>query len=141
MSTEANKALVRRMFAELNQGNLNIIDELVAPDYVEHVAGGPEIVGPSGLKQFIGGFVTAFPDLQIGVEDVIGEQDKVVTRFRLQGTHRGEFMGIAPTGKQVSVSVILISRIANDQFVEDWENIDQLGLLQQLGVIPPPGQA
>jgi steroid delta-isomerase-like uncharacterized protein len=108
---------------------------------VEHVAGGQEIVGPAGLKQFIGQFATAFPDLHIRVEDMLGEQDKVVTRFTLQGTHHGALMGIAPTSKQVSVSVILISRIANGKLVEDWENIDQLSLLQQLGVVSMPGQA
>jgi steroid delta-isomerase-like uncharacterized protein len=140
MSSEDNKALVRRMFAELNQGHLAVIDELVAPEYVEHLAGGQEIVGPAGLKQFIAQFATAFPDLHIAVEDMFGERDKVVTRFALHGTHRGELMGIAPTGKQVSVPIMLISRIANGKFVEDWENIDQLGLLQQLGMLPTPGQ-
>src|SRR5689334_18291950 len=132
MSGTENKAIVRHMFVELDRGNLDIIDELVAPEYVEHVAGSQVIVGPAGLKQFIMQFATAFPDLHIQVEDMIGEGDKVATRFTLQGTHRGDLMGISPTGRQVSVPVILISRITNGKFVEDWENIDQLGLLQQL---------
>jgi len=138
MSSAENKAIVSRMFAELDRGNLGIIDELVAPEYREHVAGGQEIVGPAGLKQFITQFATAFPDLHLVAEDMVAEQDKVVTRFTLQGTHRGELMGIMPTDKRVSVPVILISRLANGKFVEDWENIDQLGLLQQLGMIPAP---
>jgi steroid delta-isomerase-like uncharacterized protein len=141
MSLEENKAVVRRMFAELNKGNLAIVDELVAPEYVEHVIGGPEIAGPDGLKQFIGQFAAAFPDLQITVDDLIAENNKVVTRFTMRGTHQGALMGIAPTGKSVSIGVILISRIVNGRFVEDWEIIDQLGMLQQLGVVPNIGEA
>src|SRR5690242_2403238 len=90
LSSNENKAIVRHMFVELDRGNLGIIDELVAPEYVEHVSGGPAIIGPAGLKNFIAQFATAFPDLHIQVEDMIGEQDKVVTRFTLQGTHHGE---------------------------------------------------
>jgi steroid delta-isomerase-like uncharacterized protein len=134
--SEENKAIVRRLFEGISRGNLAVIDDLVSTDYVEHVAGGQEIVGPEGLRQFISMFIHAFPDLKVKVEDMIGERDRVVTRFSLQGTHEGELMGIAPTGKQVSVPAILISRIVSGQVVEDWEDIDQLGLLQQLGAIP-----
>jgi len=85
--------------------------------------------------------LTTFPDLHVSIEDVIGEGDRVVVRFTLRGTHQGELMGIAPTGKQVAMTGISIIRVANGKFLEEWANTDWLGLLQQLGVISAPGQA
>ncbi len=83
---------------------------------------------------------SAFPDLQATVEDQVAEGDKVASRFTFRGTHRGELAGIPPTGNQVEVTGIVISRIEGGKGAEDWSNYDALGMMQQLGVVPPPGQ-
>jgi steroid delta-isomerase-like uncharacterized protein len=141
MSTEDNKALARRVFEEtLNQRNLAIVDELNTPDFVYHTDA-TTIQGREPFKQYLSMLLTAFPDLHLSIDDVIGEGDRVVVRCTLRGTHQGELMGIAPTGKQVAVTGISIMFIANGKLVEEWANTDTLGMMQQLGVIPAPGQA
>ncbi len=142
MSTEENKALTRRLIEEaFNKRNLGMIDEFASPNAVDHAAPPGTPPGPEGFKQMPGMFLNAFPDLNITIEDMIAEGDKVVGRFAFRGTHRGEFMGIAPTGKQVNVTGIEINRIVDGKFVEHWENFDELGMMQQLGVVPPPEQS
>jgi steroid delta-isomerase-like uncharacterized protein len=141
MSTEENKALLRRFYAEvLTKGNLAVIDELVANDVVSHILPPGLPPGPEGLKMFIGMFRAAFPDLNATVEDQIAEGDKVVSRVTVRGTHTGAFQGIPPTGKQATVQTIDIIRLAGGKQVEAWGGPDQLSLLQQLGVVPMPGQ-
>jgi steroid delta-isomerase-like uncharacterized protein len=142
MSTDENKAIIRRLIEELiNQGNLAAVDEVIGRDYVYHAPGIPELRGPEGFTQLITMYRTAFPDVQLVIEDQIAEGEKVVTRWTGRGTHRGELMGIPATGKQASFPGIVISRIANGNIVEEWEIFDTLGMLQQLGVVPAPGQA
>ena len=143
MSTEDNKALTRRFFEEVfNQKNLAVIDEQVSPDYVEHDPSVPQPVrGPEGLKQYFLMFRTAFPDSTMTIEDMIAEGDTVAVRHTYRGTHRGDLMGRPPTGKQVTVTAISIHKIVAGKFTESWINADNLGLLQQLGVVPVPGQA
>jgi predicted ester cyclase len=140
MSTEQNKALDRRYVEEvLNKGDLGVIDEIMAPNYVGHVPGFP----PSdreGDKQLIAMFRAAFPDLHFIIEDQIGEGDKVVHRLTARGTHQGDFMGIPPTGKQIIGTGININHFAEGKVVESWGIIDMMGLMQQLGVVPSPGQ-
>jgi steroid delta-isomerase-like uncharacterized protein len=138
MSTEENKALVRRGFDTLNERNWTAFYELIASDMVLHEAS-TTMQGLEAYQQFLLENYTAFPDLQFTVEDLIAEGDRVVARYTGQGTHQGEFMGIPPTGKQVTVTNILITRIANGKAVEQWHNFDALGMLQQLGVIPSMG--
>ncbi len=140
--SEENKALARRLVEELySQGKLDIVDELFDSNYVGHDPASPqEIRGPEGVKQFASMYRNAFSDVQVTVEDQIAEGDKVVTRWRGSGIHQGEFMGIPPTGNRAELTGITISRFANGKIVEDWTNSDTLGMLQQLGVIPPPGQ-
>jgi steroid delta-isomerase-like uncharacterized protein len=137
MSTEENKALVRRVHEELNKGNLARIDERFTADVIVHAPGGQEAHGLEEGKQLFEKMWRAFPDHYETVDDIIAEGDKVVTRGRWTGTHRGEFQGIAPTGKQVTLKVITIYRIVNGRIVEVWEEADILGMMQQLGVIPP----
>jgi steroid delta-isomerase-like uncharacterized protein len=136
MSTEENKAVVRRYIEEWNKQNPAGVEELVAPEWVAH--GTPPGSSPdlAGLKQAFPAFFTAFPDLHFVVEDMIAEGDKVVARVTMRGTHRGDFMGIPPTGKQVSNTGIEISRIEDGKLVETWVNRDDLSFLQQLGAIP-----
>jgi steroid delta-isomerase-like uncharacterized protein len=142
MSTETNKTLARRWFAEFNRGNLAAADEIYAPDYVLHDPASPPDVapGPVGVKQFLSLFLTAFPDTQGTIEDLIAEGSTLVIRFTLRGTHQGEFQGITPMGKPFTISGISIIRCAGGQFVEEWEIFDSLGLLQQLGAVPTAGQ-
>ena len=118
------------------EGNLGVIDELVAPDYVGHDPAQPEMHGPEGIKQFITGYLAGFPDGRITIDGQLAEGDMVATRWTGRGTHQGELMGIPPTGKQVTVSGITISRVKNGKVVEEWSNWDTLGMLQQLGVVP-----
>src|SRR5919201_2483348 len=143
MSAEENKALVRRLYEECNKGKeagIAVLDELVAPDYVWH--GAPPSVSPdrAGWRQLRTAFYTAFPDLHATVEDLIAEGDKVAYRITGRGTHQGEFMGIPPTGKQIRWTGIEIDRIKDGKVVESWPNADNLGLMQQLGVIPQMAQ-
>ncbi len=136
MSTQANKAIVRRLIeAAWNQGNLAVIDELIAPDYVLHIdAPGPG--GREGYKQDVAMHRSAFPDLQFTIDDLVAEGDKVVLRATLRGTHQGEYIGIPPTDKAITLTAISVRRIADGQIAEEWVELDMLGLLQQFGVIP-----
>ena len=140
MSTEANKSVVRRGFEQgMNERNLGVFDEILAPSYVNHDMPTPA-PGPAGMKQVLTMFTEAFPDMQITLHDVLGEGDKVVTRGSWKGTHKGPFMGIPATGKQVDVKFIDMWRIESGKAVENWVQMDMLGLMQQLGVVPAPGQ-
>jgi steroid delta-isomerase-like uncharacterized protein len=137
---EQNKMLVRRGIEEIyNRGNLAVVDEVAARDFVIHLPDA-DIHGPDGAKQYVAALRGAFPDLHIAIDDQVAEGDKVVTRWSARGTHTGAFQGIPPTGKQGRMTGIDIDRIADGKVVECWVNSDDLGLLQQLGVIPMPGQ-
>lgn len=141
MSTEENKTVVRRLFEEVwNQGKMDAVGEILATDYIFHEPVGGEVRGPEDFKQFVSMYRTAYPDLQFTIEDHIAEGDKVVTHWTSTGTHKGELMGISPTGVQVTVTGILIGRIAGGKIVEDCCNWDTLGMLQQLGAVPPLAQ-
>ena len=141
MSTEDNKAVVRRLLDVWETGGVDLIDELLAPDYVNHSPASPEQpTGPEGLKGAVSMFRSAIPDLKMVVEDIIAEGDKVVLRYTLQGTHEGELFGIPPTGNRLSVKSIAVERVSDGQIREHWRVSDELGMMQQLGVIPEPGQ-
>jgi steroid delta-isomerase-like uncharacterized protein len=136
MSIEENKAVVRRFYEEWNKQNLSIVEELVAPHWVCH--GAPPF--SPDPKQMLTALWTAFPDARIAVEDLMAEGDKVVSRLTMRGTHRGDLMGIPPTGQQASLTGIEIDRIEDGKIVETWVSRDDLGFLQQLGVIPQMAQ-
>jgi steroid delta-isomerase-like uncharacterized protein len=141
VSTEENKATVSRFFEEVfNKKNVAFIDEYIATDGFDHLLPPNMPPGREGAKQFIGMFLTAFPDLHAHMEDLVAEGDKVVSRTSYHGTNTGAFMGMPATGKAVSISGIDITRLAHGQSVEHWGQLDMLGLLQQLGVVPTPGQ-
>ena len=141
MSTDENKALVRRAYEELvNRGNLARIEELVHEDYVDHTLPPGWPTNREGLRQQVAYFRSAFPDLHITLEELIAEGDTVALRQTMRGTHRGEFFGIPPTGRRVTLAGIHLWRVADGQLVEHRANNDDLGLLRQLGAIPAPGQ-
>jgi steroid delta-isomerase-like uncharacterized protein len=132
------KAIARRFLEEaFNSGNLDVVDELVAPEFVNHDAALPEPgVGIEAAKASINGYREAFPDLRLTIEQQLAEGEYVTTRWSARGTHQGNLMGMAPTGKQATVTGITIDRIVDGRFVESWTNWDTLGLMQQLGAIP-----
>jgi steroid delta-isomerase-like uncharacterized protein len=139
-NTEDNKAIVLRYWEEVaSKGNLDIIDETCALDYVCHGAD-QDIQSPEGVRQFISILRAAFPDLYVTVEDVIAEGDKVVQRWTGRGTHQGELMGIPPTGNRISVAGITISRFESGKVAEDWEIYDMMGMMQQLDALPSAEQ-
>ena len=137
MSVETNKAIMHRLYGEINSGSLSALDELVDSNIVDHSAPPDQSPGLRGSKQLYTSLRTAFPDLQFNVEDMIGEGDEVVTRVTMSGTHKGDFQGLAPTGKKVRVEGINISRISGGKIVESWVRRDQIALMQQLGALPP----
>jgi predicted ester cyclase len=138
MSVEGNKALIRRVLDEaINQGNVDIIDELIAsPCASQNGNGTVNEVGLQHIKQIIKMFRKAFPNLQVTVDEQIAKGDKVVTRWTLRGTHMDELLGLPPTGRQITVGGVAISRISAHKLVDYWGNFDALGLMEQLGMIP-----
>jgi len=137
MSAE-NKALSRRLIEEaFNAGNIGVVDELVATDFVNHDSALPEpTVGQAAAKASIQGYRAAFPDLRLTIEEQLAGGDLVATRWSAKGTQQGELMGMAPTGKQATVTGITIDKIVDGRIAESWTNWDTLGMLQQLGVVP-----
>jgi steroid delta-isomerase-like uncharacterized protein len=135
-----NKTLVRRYLEEVvSQGNLSKADEFMQPNLVFTSPYTPEpIHGLEGFKQMIQMLRAAFPDLRITEEAALAEEDTVATRWFASGTHQGDFMGAAPSGRHFKISGMSIYRIANGKIVEGWVNDDSLGMLQQLGLIPTP---
>ena len=142
MSTEDNKALIRRLFQEFwDQKNLAVADELLAATHVDHTPGSPPGLppGPEGFKQFASVYFTAFPDLHITIDDMVAEGDTVVTRWTTRATNTGSLFGMPATNKSMTITGITIDRLASGKIVETWTNFDNLGMLQQLGVIPAMG--
>ena len=139
---EKNMAAVRRFYDEvMGKGNMKLIDELVADNFVEHYLPDPKMpANKAGLSQTMAMFRTAFPDLQITVEDLIAKGDKVWTYTTMRGTNTGAFMGMPATGKKIDVKGVDIIRFANGKAVEHWGVNDDLTMMQQLGIIPMPGQ-
>lgn len=142
MSAEENKAVIGRFEERLNRGDVaGAVDGFVTDDVIYH--DGPPGLSPgiAGYHQLIGGYVAAFPDLRLTILDMIAEGDKVVARFTVGGTHRGDLMGLAPTGKAMEVNGITILRFRDGKVAEEWELVDMLGMMQQLGAIPAPEAA
>jgi steroid delta-isomerase-like uncharacterized protein len=141
MSSEQNKKIVRRAFEEPWKGNLEVVDELYASNYIGHDPAVPEpLRGPKGVKEFISTYRAAFPDARITVEQQLAEGDLVATRWTGHGTHEGELMGISPTGKHVTVSGLTITRLEGDKIVEGFLNWDTFGMMQQLDAVPALAQ-
>jgi steroid delta-isomerase-like uncharacterized protein len=138
MSIESNKALITRWIEDgWNAGNPALIDEIYAPNVVQHDPSSPAPVASSqALKSYVSGFLAAFPDLHFTIDDLLAEGDKVLWRFTAQAAHTGPLMDIPATGKRVIVTGMALFRIANGTIAEVWVNFDTLGMLQAIGVIP-----
>jgi len=139
---EANKALVRRFFEVVwSTGDLTRRDDFLAADYRGHMAGAEAPIDRDGWTGWFQGFRAAFPDARFTVDDLLGEGDRVAARLTMQGTHLGALDGVPPTGRAVVVTGMSIERIAGGRIVEGWNQNDALGLLAQLGILPPPPTA
>jgi steroid delta-isomerase-like uncharacterized protein len=139
---EDNKQFMQRFVEEvINKKNVDAINQLVAEDFVEHVPFPGQGPGREELKHVISTFLSAFPDIQWILEEQIAEGQTVVSRFTMTGTHRGEFLGIPPTGKLVNVWGVVIDVVKDGKFAESRIIMDTLGLMQQLGAIPSPERA
>lgn len=142
MGPEENKAIVRRMLDEgWNPANLEVFDELLSDDFVNNDPGAPHVRTRDDLKQYWTARCTAFPDHDASIINLIAEGDYVVKHWSDAGTFTGEFMGISPTGKQVSVSGLTLYRLRDGKIAELTWGYDTFGLLRQLGVIPEPEAA
>jgi len=140
MSAEHNKAIARRFVEEgLNKGDLAALDEILAANYVNHNAAPGMPPNREGFKGLVTMVRQAFPDAHVTIEDIVAEGDRVVFRDTTRATHKGEFLGIPPTGKQATWAEMHIFRIADGKIVEHWHNEDMFSILQQLGAIPTPG--
>ncbi len=142
MSAEESKAIVRQFWGVWEEGNIDLVDELLAPDYVNHTPASPDQpTGPEGVKGVVAMFRSAIPDLRVVVEDMIAEGDKVAVRYTLEGTHEGELFGVPPTGQRLSIKSIAVERVSDGKIREHWRVTDSLDMMQQLGVIPTPEHA
>lgn len=136
MSVETNMAVLRRFIEEAwNKGNVSVVDDLFSQDYLHHPAYlvDRELRGAEGIKQLINSYRSAFPDIRVTIEDMFGDRDEVVVRMSWYGTHRGQFLSVAPTGRQVVFFWININRFANGKIAETWPAVDIMWALQQLG--------
>ena len=141
MSTEANKAIVRRLMEEgINQANESVFLDLLSPNIADHYARPGLPPGREGWNLYRKLFRAGFPDGRWAIVGIVAEGDQVAARAAFTGTHQGEFLGIPPTGRKVTVSAIYICRLADGKIVERWANVDELGMLRQLGAIPTPEQ-
>ena len=142
MSAEESKAIVRRFWGVWEEGNIDLVDELLAPDYINHTPATPDQpTGPEGVKGVVAMFRSGMPDLRVVIEDMIAEGDKVAVRYTLEGTHEGELFGVPPTGQRLSIKSISVERVSAGKVREHWRVTDSLDMMQQLGVIPVPEQA
>ena len=141
MSANENKALIRRYFAEIDERrDPAVVDEFLAPDFVSHNPSPGFGTDREGQKGAFAHFLAAAPDSYQVIDDMVAEGDRVVTRLTAHGTQTGVLFGIPPTGRRISMSEIAVHRVAGGKIVEHWHEIDMLGGLQQLGVVPPPEQ-
>ncbi len=143
MSAQAqeNKAIVQRFWKVWEEGNIDLVDELLAADHVNHNPATPDQpAGAEGVREVVNMFRSAMPDLKVVIEDMIAEGDKVVVRYTLEGTHEGELFDVAPTGQRLSIKSIAVERVSESKLQEHWRITDSLDMMQQLGVVPESGQ-
>jgi steroid delta-isomerase-like uncharacterized protein len=132
---------MRRFWDVWEEGNIDLLDELLAPDYVNHTLATPDLPsGPEGVREVVSMFRTAMPDLKVVIEDMIAEGDKVATRYALEGTHEGELFGVAPTGKHLSIKSMTVERLSGGKIVEHWRVTEELDMMRQLDAIGVPGE-
>jgi steroid delta-isomerase-like uncharacterized protein len=135
--------LIHRWYEEcVNQRRLDVVDEIMDEEYVGHSPPHAEpepILGRAGAKRFLKRIFGGFPDARVQVEDLLDAEEKLAARVRMEGTHLGEYRGIPPTQRQFEITQTVVFAVADEKIRESWQEIDALGLMIQLGVVPPPG--
>lgn len=139
MAQDINIAAQERFAEGVNTGNFDVFDEVVAPDVVDHDPAPEQGPGPEGFKEMFRTMRSAFPDLEVTPEHMTATDDDVALAYTITGTHEGEFLGLAPTGRKVTARGVQIGRFEDGRLVERWGSSDQLAILQQLGAEPQPG--
>lgn len=137
MSREENIATQERMAKAINGGNLDVLSDVFAANVIDHDPAPDQGPGPEGFKQFFTMLRNAFPDLNIKPEHVLANEDEIALAYTISGTQKGDFLGVAPTGKQISARGMQIARFEHGKIVERWGSSDELGILKQLGAAPP----
>ena len=136
---ESNKAIMRRFWGVWDKGDIDLLDELLAPNYINHTLATPDLPpGPEGVKEVVSMFHSGMPDLRVVIEDMIAEGDKVATRYALEGSHKGELFGATPTGRQLSIKSMTVERVSEGKIIEHWRVTDELDMMRQLGAIGTP---
>ena len=131
-----NKAIMRQFWDVWEQGNIDLLDDLLAPEYVNHTLATPDLPsGPEGVKEVVRMFHSGVPDLRVVIEDMIAEGDRVATRYALESTHGGDLFGVAPTGRHLTIKSMTVERLSGGKIVEHWRVIDELDMMRQLGAI------
>lgn len=138
MSVAEQRSVIQRWIAAWNAWDLDAAVELLAEEYVRHDANLPKVVGPRAQRDFRAGLFMAFPDLNLRPERLIAQENLVVVHFTVQGTHRGDFMGMPATGREAPIEAVDIFRLTGDKIAEQWVVMDALGLMQQLGAVRIP---
>jgi steroid delta-isomerase-like uncharacterized protein len=141
MSKEANIAILTKFATAVNTGNFDLFKEAVAVDNVDHDPAPGQVPGPDGYRMYFSALRTAFPDLSVSPETLVGDDDSLAFAYTITGTQNGSFMGMPPTGKKIKIRGMQISKFKDGKMVERWGSSDELGLLQQLGVTALPAQA
>lgn len=135
MSKEANLQTLSKFAEAVNTGKFDLFKEAVSSENIDHDPARGQVPGPEGYRTFFSGLRTAFPDLSVALETLVADDDSIAIAYTLSGTQNGSFMGVAPTGKRVEIRGMQISKFKDGKMVERWGSSDELGILQQLGVV------
>ena len=136
---KGNKTIMRQFWDVWEHGNIDLLDDLLAPEYVNHTLATPDLPsGPEGVKEVVSMFRSGVPDLKVVIEDMIAEGDRVATRYALEGTHGGYLFGVAPTGRALSIKSMTVERVSEGKIIEHWRVTDELDMMRQLGAIWTP---
>jgi steroid delta-isomerase-like uncharacterized protein len=138
MTRESNIATMDRLNTAIESGDFQAFEDIFAPGAIDHDPAPDQVPGPEGFRQFFTSLRTAFPDLKVSVEKMIADGEYIALAYTITGTHQGRFLGFAPTGKRMQARGVEIGKFAHGQLIERWGSSDQLGILQQLGLVPAP---
>jgi steroid delta-isomerase-like uncharacterized protein len=141
MSKEANIAALTKFAEAVNTGKFDLFKEAVSPENIDHDPAPGQVPGPEGYRMFFSGLRNAFPDLSVALETLVADEESIAIAYTITGTQNGPLMAVAPTGRKIKIRGVQIAKFKDGKMVERWGSSDELGMLQQLGVIAPPAQS